>query len=76
MLRLAAAREPPGAATPAGRVSVRKLWLGVPAVAAAFTGRGDELDALEDRAVFLVCIVPGGQWEVGGLGPGANVTAG
>ena len=28
------------------------------------------------RAVFLVCIVPGGQWEVGGLGPGAHDTAG
>lgn len=40
-------REPP-AATPAGGVSVSGLWFGVPAVAAAFSGRGDELDAVEE----------------------------
>jgi len=42
-LRRAAAREPPGA-PPAGGVSVSRLWFGVPAVVAAFSGRAEELE--------------------------------
>ncbi len=48
VLRRASAREPPVAATRTGRTSVSKLWFGVPAVVAAFSGRGDELEAVEE----------------------------
>jgi hypothetical protein len=40
--------EPPAAATRTGGTSVTKLWFGVPAVVAAFSGRGDELEAVEE----------------------------
>ena len=40
--------EPPAAATRTGGKSVTKLWFGVPAVVAAFSGRGDELEAVEE----------------------------
>ncbi len=46
VLRRAGARKPPAAAAPAGGVSVSGLWFGVPALAAAFSGRSGELDGL------------------------------
>ena len=69
VLRRAAAREPPAAATRTGGTSVSKLWFGVPAVAAAFSGRGDELDGLvealgvADRVVIAQAIT-----GLGGVG--------
>jgi hypothetical protein len=48
VLRRAAAREPPAAATRTGGTSVTKLWFGVPAVVAAFSGRSGELEAVEE----------------------------
>ncbi len=67
VLRRAGAREPPAAAAPAGGVS--GLWFGVPAVAATFSGRGDELDGLlealgvADRVVIAQAIT-----GLGGVG--------
>ncbi len=69
LLRRAAAREPPAAATRTGGTSVSKLWFGVPAVVAAFSGRGDELEAVEealgvaDRVVIAQAIT-----GLGGVG--------
>ncbi len=69
VLRRAAAREPPAAPAPAGGVSASGLWFGVPAVAAAFSGRGDELEAVEealggaDRVVIAQAIT-----GLGGVG--------
>jgi tetratricopeptide (TPR) repeat protein len=48
VLRRTAAREPPAAATRTGGTSVTNLWFGVPADVAAFSGRSDELDAVEE----------------------------
>ena len=48
VLRRAGAREPHSGAASAGGVSVSKLWFGVPAVVAAFSGRGEELEAVEE----------------------------
>ncbi|MGO9972793.1 MAG: FxSxx-COOH system tetratricopeptide repeat protein [Solirubrobacteraceae bacterium] len=42
------AREPHADAGSAGGTSVSKLWFGVPAVVAAFSGRGDEIGAVEE----------------------------